>query len=370
MRIVTAWKMVSREKTRFAVTVGGVGFTVILMLFQFGVYQGAKRGATGYVKGSPAEIWMCEANSNNLIRSSSFLQSSVGEKIKAVEGVGAITGILRVLTTTRMKGRSVSFLLFGYDPNSQLAHPFPVSMGTSDIGAGEIVVDKAFALKHKLALGDSLKVKGQTFRVSGICEGANAIAAQFVFVHLEDAQRLLGLSDVVSFYLLQGDGRTNKKELIQSLKRFFPSLAVFSKEIFIHNNIIEMKSGVLPVLWIIALFGGILGMAIITLMLYGSVIEKRESFALLKAVGASHEYLIFLVLKQSVASAVSGFLFGFVMYRLLTPLIIRLVPEISLGFVWEDVVGIFAVSILIGTGGSLVPVHKMLKIYPMEVFKQ
>ena len=47
-------------------------------------------------------------------------------------------------------------------------------------------------------------------------------------------------------------------------------------------------------LTVIAFFGGILGMAIITLMLYSSVIEKRENFALLKAIGASHKYLIFL----------------------------------------------------------------------------
>lgn len=370
MRIATAWKMVSRERTRFAVTVGGVGFTVILMLFQLGVYQGAKRGATGYVKGSPAEIWICQANSNNLIRSSSFLLSSVGEKIKAVEGVGAITGILRVLTTIRIDERSVTILLFGYDPDSLLSHPFPVSEGTSDIGVGEVVVDRAFALKHKLELGDSLKVKDQIFRISGICEEANVIAAQFVFVHLEDAQRLLGLSDVVSFFLLQGDSRTDTKDLIQSLGNIFPNLAVFSKEAFIENNIDEMKSGVLPVLWIIAFFGGILGMAIITLMLYSSVIEKRENFALLKAIGASHKYLIFLVLKQSVASAVSGFLFGFVMFHFLAPFIVRIVPEIPLGFVWGDVIGIFVAYILIGTGGSLMPVYRLSKIYPMEVFKQ
>ncbi len=370
MKIATAWKMVSRERIRFSVTVGGVGFTVILMLFQLGVYQGAKRGAIGYVKGSPAEIWVCEANSNNLIRSSSFLLSSIGEKIMAVDGVKAITGVLRVLTTIQMNERSVSVLLFGYDPDSQLSHPFPVSAGTSDIVAGEVVVDRAFARKHKLALGDTIKVKEQIFRVSGICEGTNAIAAQFVFVHLEDAQRLLGLSDVVSFYMLQGDGQTTTTNLIQSLGKFFPNMAVFSKEVFIENNIDEMKSGVLPVLWIIAFFGGILGIAIITLMLYSSVIEKRENFALLKAIGASHKYLIFLVLKQSVASAVSGFLFGFMLFYFLRPFIIWLVPEIPLGFVWGDVIGIFAAYILIGTCGSLLPIHKLSKIYPMEVFKQ
>ncbi len=370
MRIPVAWKMVSREKTRFAITVGGVGFTVIMMLFQLGVYQGVKAGATGYIVGSPAEIWMCESNSTNLIRSSSFLRSSVGERIAQVEGVDTVSGILRVLTTTTVNGKSATLLLIGVDPESHLGTPRPIIKGTSRIGPLEIVVDQAFARKHKLALGDSLPVKNRKFHVSGICVGANAIAAQFVFVTLEEAQDLLGFSDVVSFYLLTGNPQIAAKELVQSLKQAFPNLSIFHKEEFIKNNIDEMKSGVLPILWIIALFGAILGVSIITLMLYSSVIEKRENFALLKAIGADQKFLISLVMKQSVFSAFTGFLFGFGIYRILAPLIIKLIPEISLRHTWYAVVVVLFASILIGTAGALMPVHKMSKIYPMEVFRQ
>lgn len=368
--IPSAWRMISNEKTRFVITVGGVGFTVILMLFQLGVYQGVKKGAVGYVQGSPAEIWVCETNSTNLIRSSSFLRLSLSERIERVSGVGETTGILRVFTTAKVSGKSITLFLFGYDPRSELAAPFPIVRGSHQIEPGEIIVDKAFAMKYRLTLGDSMEIKGRSFRVSGLCEGTNTIVIQFVFTTLEEAQRLLGFSDVVSFLLLTGNGQAETPELIQSLKQTFPQLAVFSKQEFIQNNIDELKSGVLPVFWIVALFAEILGVAIITLMLYGSVLEKRESFALLKALGASQKFLVSLVVRQSVLGALAGFLVGLFFYGLITPLIVKLVPEIALGLTWTAVGAVFLSSLMIGTFGSLIPVRKMAHIFPMEVFRQ
>lgn len=365
-----AWRTISREKARFLITVGGVGFTVILMLFQLGIYQGVKKGAAGYVQGCSGQVWICEKNSNNLIRSSSFLSTSHAEKIAQIPGVGEVTGILRVLTTAEVNGKSVTLFLFGFDPESQLAVPAPLLRGTSRIGAGEIIVDKAFAAKHRLKLGDVLQIKGRDIRLAGICEGTNTVVIQFVFTSIEEARQLLGFPNVVSFYLLNGDDKTAPDKLFETVKRSLPGLAVFGKEKFIQNNKDEMESGVLPVFWIIALFGGILGVAIITLMLYGSVLEKRESFALLKAIGASQRFLVFLVLRQSILGALTGFLAGLLSYWFLTPLITKFVPEITLGLTWSALLTVLAATLFIGTIGSLMPVHKLGRIFPMEVFRQ
>ena len=365
-----AWRTISREKTRFVITVGGVGFTVILMLFQLGIYQGVKKGAAGYVQGCSGQVWICEKNSNNLIRSSSFLSTSHAEKIAQIPGVGEVTGILRVLTTAEVNGKSVTLFLFGFDPESQLAVPAPLLRGTSRIGAGEIIVDKAFAAKHRLKLGDVLQIKGRDIRLAGICEGTNTVVIQFVFTSIEEARQLLGFPNVVSFYLLNGDDKTAPDKLFETVKRSLPGLAVFGKEKFIQNNKDEMESGVLPVFWIIALFGGILGVAIITLMLYGSVLEKRESFALLKAIGASQKFLVLLVLRQSILGALTGFLAGLLSYWFLTPLITKFVPEITLGLTWSALLTVLAATLFIGTIGSLMPVHKLGRIFPMEVFRQ
>jgi putative ABC transport system permease protein len=367
--VQTAWRMMWKEKARLLITVSGVGFSVMLILFLIGIYEGVKNGATSYVLHSPAEIWVCEKNSTNLLRSSSFLQSSVEGKLGMVRGVEKIAGILRVLVTAEIHGKPVTLFLFGFDPQLSLVAPSSIVQGTSFLGPGEIILDKAFAAKHKIPLGSSLLIKDKKFKVAGICEGTNAIVAQFGFTTLGEAQELLGFPGVVSFYLITLNHSAVHQDVISFLKQQFPYLSVFSKQEFIQNNLEEMKTGVLPILWTIAFFGAIIGIAVITLMLYGSVLEKREDYALLKAIGASQKYLIFLVIKQSLLGSLSGFFCGAGLNLILRPLLLDLVPEISLAFTWNAAIIIFGASLVIGGLGSYAPIRKLAHIFPMEVFR-
>ena len=364
-----ARRMIGKEKARFLMTTGGIAFTVMLMLFLFEVYEGVRKGVANYVIQSPAEIWVCEDNSTNLLRSSSFLPATLGKDIKKIEGLESQTEILRLLTTVKIKGHMVTLLLFGFDPESQLGKPSPIISGTSDIDVGQIIVDKAFASKYRLSLGDAVEIRGNRFQIAGICSGMNAIVTQYVFVHLKEAQRLLGIQGVRSFYLLTLKDNVNLESFIHSLTKAIPGISVFSKAEFIRNNIEEIKTGVLPIFWTVALFGGAVGVAVITLMLYGSILERREDYALLKALGASQKYLLFLIAKQSIFCCSLGFLFGLGLNWAFVPFLLKLVPELSLVLTWSSAGQVFIASLFIGTLGSWAPVRKLARIFPMEVFR-
>lgn len=367
--IPVAWRMIWKEKARFAITAGGVGFTVMLMLFLIGVYGGARNGSTNYVRRCPAEIWVCENNSTNLLRSSSFLGAFLEKELATIKGIREVTAILRVIVSAQVKGRTVTLFLFGFDPSSRLSSPSPIVRGTSKIGPNEIIVDKAFAAKHRLDVGQSIEIKGGSYRVAGICEGTNAVVAQFVFTTLEGAQQLLGFPGIVSFYLVRLNGEIDKKGVVGSLQNQFPFLSVFSKPEFIRNNLDEVESGILPVLWTISFLGIVVGIAVITLMLYGSILEKREDYALLKAIGSPQRYLVWLVFKQSVFSVFAGFLMGLFLYVVVSPLLVRLVPELALLFTWQAMAAVFLAALVIGAVGALAPIRKLAHIYPLEVFR-
>jgi putative ABC transport system permease protein len=244
-----------------------------------------------------------------------------------------------------------------------------VAQGTSAINSGEIIMDKAFVAKHNLVLGDTLLIQGHQFQLAGISEGTNAIVAQFAFTTLEDAQKLLGFPDIISFYLLTTNGKEGLNSIIESLEKRFPMLSIYHKQEFIQNNIQEMATGVLPILGTIALFGIIIGVAVITLMLYSTMLEEREDYAVLKAVGAGQKFLVKLILSQSILVALIGFGSGVFLNFVAAPLIIKLVPEITLLFTWQAAAIVFTLSLCIGTLGSLAPIHKLARIYPAEVFR-
>jgi len=364
-----AWRMISKEKVRFLITVSGVGCAVMLMLFLVGVYEGVKRDSTSYVVTTPADIWICQKNSTNLLRTSSFLFSSIEDEIRKVKGVNQVAGLLRFIATARINSQSVTLFIFGFDPKSGLGAPLTLIRGRSIINSREIIIDKTFAAKHKLALGDRLHIQGYDFRVVGISRGTNAFVTQFAFTTLEDAQLLIGLPGIISFFLIRTEASADKTLIIDSLKKQFPSLAVFDKQEFVRNNLEEMETGVLPVLWAIAFFGALVSTAIITLMVYGAILERREDYALLKAIGARQTFLVSLVLKQSLWGALAGFVFGLLLHAVSTPLLMAWVPEISSFLTFKAVGFIFAASLVIGVMGSWLPLHKLSHIYPAEVFR-
>jgi putative ABC transport system permease protein len=259
--------------------------------------------------------------------------------------------------------------IFGFDPHSSLGSPKSLNEGTAAIGPGEIVVDMAFAAKHELHTGDPLEIQERPFRIAGTGRGTNAVVAQFAFTTIESAQALLGLGGVASFLLVKADDRADARALLDSVRAACPGFSVFTRAEFVENTLTEMKTGVLPILWTVAVMGCVVGVAVMMLMLYGSVFEKREDYALLKALGAGHRFLACLVIRKALMCSVLGFILGFLLNRSLNPLLTHLVPELCLGFRWRLAGFTLAAAIAMGIAGSWLSIVKVIRFSPAEVFR-
>jgi len=368
-KVPLARRMALRDRGRFLITAGGVGFAVMLMMFLLGVLEGVRKGATQYIADCQAVIWACEINSSNLLRSSSFLEPEDGRELAAFPGVREATGIVRVFTKAEIHGRQKTLLIFGIDPTSSLAVPSRIIQGTQKLGPGELILDRAFAVKNGLKPGDSLDIQHRKFRIAGVSEGTNAVIIQFLFGRLDDAQELLEIGEVVSFFLLTVKEGFDAAEVLRDLKLKVPALSFFSKEEFIQNNKDELKMGVLPIFWTIAILGSIIGAAVIALMLYGSVLERRLDYALLKSIGTPQRDLVLLVIRQSLLASSAGCVFGILAAGLLAPFLLWLVPELTLAIRPDAAILILAGSLFVGLAGSWAPIQKLSRIYPMEVFR-
>lgn len=364
--VPVALRMIWEAKGRFAIAVLGIGFTVMLMLFLLGVYQGVKSGSTSYVLHTDAEIWVGQRNSRNLIKTSSFLTESVGKQLARTPGVKSVDPILRTIAPVEFDTGNVTLFIFGFDTETQAGAP-EIIRGTSQLRSGEIILDKAFAALHHLEVGDSIPIQDKSFKIVGICEGTNLIVGQFAFVPIQDVPPLLGLRNVRSFYLLNLE--ENSEEILSRLKEQFPDLLFTPKSEFAANNLAEMEIGVLPILWTIVLFGAITGATVIVLMMYTSVLEKREEYAMLKAVGASQNFLSGLVLRQSMLASVMGFALGLATDLLCAPLLKQVIPALLLVFAWQDIAAVFLGALVLGAFGTWAPIRTLKNIYPAEVFR-
>jgi putative ABC transport system permease protein len=353
-----ARRLLFRNRGGFLVTVAGVAATVSLLLFLFAVHDGVKDGSTRYVRTANVDVWIAQKGSDNILKSSSFLPASLAERVRAIDGVEAASPLLRVISKAEIRGRlSSTLFLFGFDPATRLGAP----EGAPDLQPGEIVLDESFARKYDLTTGDTIALQQRRFRVAGLSEGTNALVSQFGFVRFDDGAAILGLRDTASFIVV----RTKDARKVRDA---FPNLAVHEAKDFIRYHEEEMENGVLPVFAAAAIFGAAVGGFIVALMLYSSALERRDDYATLKALGAGQRYLLRLVVAQSLLVTVAGCIAAALLTAALAPLLLRLVPTLTLRYSPRFLL-VLPAALLIGALAASAPLRVLRRIYPGEVFR-
>lgn len=361
-------RMLAHDRTRFSLTVGGVAVVVALVLFLQTVYQGARQEANAYVASRPVDVWVSHGGATNLVRSASFLPQSLGPGLEILPGVERASPLLRGIASAEIEGDPVTFFLLGIDPDAPATRP-NVAAGRASPAPGAVVVDRVLARRHGLSVGDTIRLLGEPFRVAGLGEGTNALVTSFMFATVEDAQRLLGLEDVVSHFLIEAEPGVPAEVVADTLARRFDELSSVVAERFVLANLREIESGVVPLLWAVAIFGALVGGAVLTLLLYAGVVERRADYAVLKAIGASQRQVDGLVLRQAALAVTAGLAAGALLFAVAAPLFQRLVPEIAYGFapwIGGATVGLAA---LLGLFAAWLPIRRLRSIWPGEAFR-
>src|SRR3990167_6948041 len=85
--IFIALKNLFQEKTRLFISIGGVAFSVLLIVILQGLYQGWQNRMGEYIRNLPADLWVGQEGSRDMFHSVSILSASDQEKISSIEGV-------------------------------------------------------------------------------------------------------------------------------------------------------------------------------------------------------------------------------------------------------------------------------------------
>ncbi len=81
-----ALKTLLHDRTRFAITVAGVAFAVLLVLFQVGLFLGLLDNASVTIEHIDADLWVTSKNTPNVDFSHAFPESRV-ERVRSIPGI-------------------------------------------------------------------------------------------------------------------------------------------------------------------------------------------------------------------------------------------------------------------------------------------
>jgi len=354
------------EKGRFTMSVGGVAFAVMLILIVVSLYRGWSKTGSIYLQ-LPGSLWIAQAGTSDPFHSTSLLPAGRSVSLRQVPGVVGVFPIYsrHVAFTAKSGARLDAYAMaIAAPPGAQLPP------GTQHFlpAPGHVVIDHVLATEAGVTVGGRLDVLGRSLVVDDLITGGNKIV-QFAFLNPAEGKAILGEPGRVTYYVLATAQGADLAAVARAATAAVRGSEAHTSADFAGAFGRLVSSGFLSVVGVLVGIGFVVGGAVIGITTYTLTLEKARDFAVLKAVGASGGFLYRIVVWQSLLVGLAGSLVGIAVSVVSADVITRWVPEFVTDIRAFDVLGVFAVAVLMSIAASFVPVHRLNRIDPAMVFR-
>lgn len=364
-----AFNILTEHRIRYIFTALGIALCTLLMLFLISIYQGVSYGSTEYVRSCNADLWILQKHATNILRSTSILPASYEDDLNKIRGVKSASPVIFILAAVKLNNTNATLYLAGFDPVTGIGGPPEIIQGRNIRTDDEIVLDKSFAAKYNIKIGDKVPIREDSLKVTGISTGTNMFVIQYAFISIDEAHKIIGFWNIVSCYQVHLIPGFRPEEVKSNIYSSLRKISVLDKETFLKNNIQEMENGIVPLLFIITLISGIVLTAILSLILSISVMEKRKDFAIIKAIGSPRGFISGIIIQLSILLSLTGLAFALMLFFPMIALVEKISPEVSARTSIIQILFVSLAVIVISLISSILPNQKIRKIYPLEVFK-
>ena len=360
------WKIIleglKARPVRTGVTILAVALQVALILVLVGLTTGTTDEVGRRVAGIGGDILFQSKGSDVILAlDPATLVPEIGPRLKEFEEIQEVSPLLVKFNTQNFT------MIFGIDPPSfdAVSGGLRYKKGKVFSGPDEIVIDDVFAKDKKLDVGDTYELEHQKFKVTGIVEngkGARVVTA------LKTAQDLANAGNKVTAFLIKLKDASDIDKTIEKLKMDMSGYEL--RNMPEYNKL--MTGANIPGLdaanTLIVFVALCIGVLVIFLSMYTTIMERTREIGILRSLGASKLFIVTLIMKEALFICLIGVLLGmagsFVISRTVTSYFPTLVFLISRK--WVLVASVSA--LLSGIIGSLHPALKASSQDPIEAF--
>lgn len=365
-----AWRNLLHDRTRLAISTGGVALAVLLILIMAGVFAGSEEHAVAYIKNQPASLWLMQDGVENMHMSSSLLPPQAVTEARAVAGVADAVGLLYASGGVDLGETTVYSYIFAVAGDAPFGGPWRLAAGTPDPAPDEVVLDRDLAARYGLGLGDTVNILGIDLTIAGLSEEAFGIATSLTWVNKQALATLMGVSpEAASYVLVRPGAEADPEALATALRAAIPEANLLTRDAFIASDkemIRQMGADVIRAMNGVAY---VVGLLVIGLTIYTATVERTREYGVLKAIGAHAGNLLRLVFAQAFVSTGLGFLLGVGLSYAVAALVGRLLPEMLILIDPAGVLRQVPVLVVITVVAALLPLGRISRLDPMVVFR-
>jgi putative ABC transport system permease protein len=199
-------------------------------------------------------------------------------------------------------------LVYGIDKTfDEVSGGFVFLQGRNLEGPDDMLVDDLAAKSKNVRVGQTFRLFNHDWNVVGIVEHGKGSR---IFVPLATLQDLSGATDKASLFFIKCTRPEHTEDVIASMKSVLPNYTIRA----IRDYVSLMTSTSVPGLNVfvdamIAL-AVCIGLLVIFLTMYTTVIERTRDIGVLKSLGANSPFIVRAVLYESAALCLGGILAG------------------------------------------------------------
>jgi putative ABC transport system permease protein len=346
--------------TRTFISVLAVALGVILMLVLGGIVKGTlddylgrtvSQGADFVLQGPGASIFYAFSEPG--------LNEGLIDIVKEVPGIAEVTQVY-----TKFSAKHFG-LVFGIDWDSFDRFPgrLQIVEGTPSLEGHEVIIDQSYADANKLAVGMTMDILGNDYTITAICRPGAIVR---VFVPLKTLQTLNAAPEKVSAIFIKADPDANINEVHAALAEKFEGYSLLRAD---DPNLMLAEArmpGLAEFRMLIVLVSMLLAFMIVLLAMYTTIFERTREIGILKSLGASRQFIVGMILKESVIICCLGVVSGILASEIIRVVIVARFPTLQVSMTLFDLGKGLVLGVLAGVLGALYPAYKAARMDPVK----
>jgi len=373
--LLLAIKQLMQDKLKSILTIIALASVIAVIFILEGFEQGQYHQLKQLVLNRNADLIATQTGVKNFIATRSVIPQLARAEVESVTGVVEAHPITALPIIYEKDGRRTPIYVIVYD---SLGGPSHLLSGRSEQFGANIVIDMALATKYQLKVGDALIVSDFEFTITGITREA-AFMMPFAFINYDGMLDLFLESDIapdlstfplLSYLLIDVAPEFSKEHVAIQIEETVANVDVYSTETVAENDEDLGETFFRPIVGVLVSIGYIIGLLVISLIMYSEINNNYKNYAVLKALGFSFGQLVSSVFFLSILLLLLAIPVALIFASLIAALIEMLAPVYLIKyFAMEVVLQTVVASAVFSLLGSLIPLVSVKHADPMMAFQ-
>jgi putative ABC transport system permease protein len=266
------------------------------------------------------------------------MSTTLLDQARATPGIAQASALIMAGTSiAKPGGGNLAITVVGVDTDTMLGGPFNVVAGDPLAlrQADTIFLEDSQREKYgAVNVGSTRELNGQRIRVGGFTWGLVPFGPPYAFADIDLAREVTDVAvDRMNFVLVRVQPGMRPEDIRDAISPRVPEALVLTRDEY-HTSIVTtlLKEQLGMSFGISTSFGLIIGLVIVSLSMFSSVLDNLREFGTLKAIGCTNGDLSILLLVQSMLYALIGSVVGLgwvtnVVEGIRNPLLVPIIPH-------------------------------------------